>query len=134
MSAVLYRKLGLALVPADVDARHQFSKVTEGQCVFLEIKRHRNMVQHRRYFAELNDLVEATGAWPSADALWFQIALELKRGHPMVDRQGRTHWVPQSRACSAMAGDDFDQLTRETDALIRSWGYDIAAMRQARAA
>ena len=134
MSAVLYRKVGLTLIPADSDAREQFAKVKDGQPVHVEIKRHRNMVAHRRYFAELRDLVQATGAWPSEDALWFQIALELKRGHPYLDRYGNTHWVPQSRACAAMAGDDFDALTHETDALIREWGYDMNAMRTARAA
>ena len=134
MTAVPYRKNGLTLVPADADAREQFAKIGEGQLAFVEIKRHRNMVQHRRFFAELRNLVQATGAWPSVDALWFQIALELKRGHPMIDRQGGMHWIPQSRACSAMAGDDFDLLTRETDELIRSWGYDLAMMRHARAA
>ena len=134
MTAVPYRKMGLTLVPADSDARAQFAKIADGQTAFVEIKRHRNMIAHRRFFAELGDLVEATGEWPSIDALWFQIAKELKRGHPMVDRQGGVHWIPQSRACAAMAGDDFDALTRETDALIREWGYDMSAMRATRAA
>jgi hypothetical protein len=134
MSIVAYRKIGLTLVPADAGAREQFAKIKDGQTAFVEIKRHRNMVAHRRYFAELRDLVEATGEWDSMDALWFDIALDLKRGHPYVDRHGNAHWVPQSRACAAMAGDDFDALTRETTALVLKWGYDIAAMRQARAA
>lgn len=133
MTAVAYRKNGLTLVPAEAEAREQFAKVKDGQLVMVEIKRHRNMVAHRRYFAELRDLYQATGEWHSEDALWFDIAIALKRGNPYVDRQGNAHWVPQSRACSAMAGDDFDELTRETDALIRSWGYDIVAMRQGEA-
>ena len=134
MSAVLYRKVGLTLIPADSDAREQFAKIKDGQPVHVEIKRHRNMVAHRRYFAELDDLREATGAWPSKDALWFQIAKALKRGHAVVDREGNVHWWAQSRSCAAMAGDDFDALTRETNALIGEWGYDMSAMRTARAA
>lgn len=131
MSAVLYRKRGLTLVPADDEARKQFAKIKDGQPVHVEIKRHRNMVLHRKYFAQLKALVEATGEWASLDALWFQIAMELGRGHPMVDRQGNTHWLPQSRACAAMAGDDFDALFRETDALLISWGYDPADIQEA---
>jgi hypothetical protein len=131
MSAVLYRKRGLALVPADPEAREQFAKIKDGQPVHVEIKRHRNMAMHRRYFAQLKALVEATGEWASLDALWFDIAKELKRGHPMVDRQGNTHWLPQSRACAAMAGDDFEALFRETDALLISWGYDPADIQEA---
>jgi hypothetical protein len=134
MTAVAYRKIGLTLVPAEPDAREQFAKIKDGQLVTLEIKRHRNMAAHRAYFGDLDNLREATGDWPSKDALWFDISRELRRGHAMVDRDGGTHWWPQSRQCAAMAGDDFDALTIETDALIRTWGYDMAAMRQARAA
>lgn len=124
MSAVLYRKRGLTLVPIDDEAREQFAKIKDGQPVHVEIKRHRNMAMHRRYFQMLGHLVQATGEWPSLDALWFQIAQALKRGHPMIDRNGNTHWLPQSRACAAMAGDDFEALFRETDALLREWGYN----------
>lgn len=131
MTAVLYRKSGLALVPADSEARQQFAKIRDGQPVHVEIKRHRNMSLHRRYFAQLRNLVEASGEWNSVDHLWFQIAQELGRGHAMVDRAGCVHWIPQSRACAAMAGDDFEALFRETDALLLKWGYDPANLKDA---
>jgi hypothetical protein len=89
------------------------------------------MSLHRRYFAQLNALVEATGEWSSLDHLWLQIAIALGRVHPMIDRQGNTHLIPQSRACAAMAGDDFEALFRETDALLLKWGYDPADLREA---
>ncbi len=131
MTAVLYRKRGLTLVPADDEARQDFAKIRDGQPVHVEIKRHRNMALHRRYFAQLRALQQASGEWASVDALWFQIAKELGRGHPMVDRQGNVHWIPQSRSCAAMAGDDFEALFRETDALLIAWGYDPNDIREA---
>jgi len=131
MSAVLYRKKGLTLIPADAEARAQFAKIRDGQPVHVEIKRHRNMALHRRYFAQLNNLVEASGEWASLDALWFQIAVALGRVTVLVDRDGRTHLQPKSRSCAAMAGDDFEALFTETDQLLRSWGYDPEDLREA---
>jgi hypothetical protein len=73
-------KRGLALVPGDRAARELHAKIKEGAWVFIEVWLPRNMAQHRKYFAVLNNVVEATGEWTSTEDLRFEIFKALKRG------------------------------------------------------
>ncbi len=72
-----FRKQGLFLAPSSRDARDIMSKLREGDRVFMQVWKPRNMAQHRKYFAVLNNVVEATGKWTSTEHLRKDILIAL---------------------------------------------------------
>ena len=52
-----FRKQGLSLAPSSRDARDIMAKLAEGERVFMQVWKPRNMAQHRKYFAILNNVV-----------------------------------------------------------------------------
>lgn len=116
-----FTRQGLTLVPRDSFARKIIGSVKDGAGVFVEVWEPRNMRQHRAYFAMLNNVVEASGQWPSREALEFDIALALKAGDFIEARDGSRHFKPWSRAVASMKKDDFERLHRDTVALLTEW-------------
>ncbi len=116
-----FRRQGLGLFPIGRIARELFAAIKDGSTVFVEVWSPRNMGQHRAYFAMLNNVVEASGKWPSRAALEFDLALALKAGDIHTDRWGRTHFVPASRAVASMKRADFEQLHSDTERLLTEW-------------
>ena len=111
-----WRRDGDMLRPNSPRARSMLDTLEDGQRVPVQFLHDRNMPQLRAYMAMLNRVVAATDRWKSTDDLSFEISLELKSGHPYVDAEGRAHWVPDSRAVSAMPQETFDHLFRDTEA------------------
>lgn len=116
-----FAKEGFSLIPKDFEARSILGRLKEGSRVFVEVWSPRNMNQHRSYFAMLNNVVQASGQWPSRAALEFDIALALKAGDIHVDRWGNSHFKPWSRAVASMKREDFEQLHSDTVALLTDW-------------
>jgi hypothetical protein len=116
-----FQRMGLALFPNGREGRELFAKIKDGGIVFVEVWMPRNMAQHRAYFGMLNNVVEASGQWPSREALEFDIALELKAGDIHIDRQGGQHFRPWSRRVASMKKDDFERLHRDTEDLLTKW-------------
>lgn len=112
---------GFSLIPKDFNARSIIGKLGDGERVFVEVWKPRNMAQHRAYFAMLNNVVEASGQWPSREALEFDIALALKRGTFVEAKDGTRHFRPDSRAVASMSKDDFERLHHDTLALLTDW-------------
>lgn len=110
-----WRRDGLVLRPSSPRARNVLDALEPGVRVLIQVHGDRNLKQMQAYFAMLNRVVAATGRWPNADALSFQISMDLKSGHPVVDRDGCLHWQADSRAVGAMAQDTFDELFRQTE-------------------
>lgn len=117
----LYRRTGLTLVPANGAARVEFAKLIDGAVGVFERRNPRSMAQHRAYFAMLNNVAQASGQWPSREALEFDLAVALKAGDIHTDRWGNAHFRPWSRAVSAMSKEDFELLHRNTVALLTEW-------------
>ncbi len=108
-------KRNLGFYPVDRQAREMLAGVVEGSAVFLQIWRPRNMAQHRKYFAILNNVVEATGEWPSTEALRYDIFRALKRGQDRVSPvDGTVYFVPDSMAVASMPRADFERLYDDT--------------------
>lgn len=125
-----FRRNGLTLVPVDRAARETFAAIKDGGEAFFEVWKPRNMAQHRAYFAMLNNVVEASGLWSSREALEYEIALELRRGHFVELRNGKRRFEPDSRAVASMSKDDFERLHRDTVALLTTWlGCDPEMLR-----
>lgn len=115
----LFRRFGLSLVPVGREARELFAAIKEGATVFIEIWLPRNMAQHRKYFAVLNNVVEATGRWTSTEHLRRDILLALHRYDEHVNQfTGEVSKVPHSMAVASMSKADFEQLYDETIRLL----------------
>jgi hypothetical protein len=126
-----FAKDGFSLVPKDFDARSILGRLKDGDRLFVEVWKPRNMAQHKAYFAMLDNVVQASGRWPSRDALEFEIALELKAGDIHVDRWGNSHFRPWCRAVASMPKADFERLHNDTVALLTEWlGCDPEMLRE----
>lgn len=117
-----FKRQGLAFLPADRVTREALADIADGGAMFAQRRNPRSMVQHRAYFAMLSNVVQATGKWPSVESLSYDLSVALKRGSIETSpRSGKARWIPDSRAVSAMAKDDFERLHRDTEALLCDW-------------
>lgn len=127
----IFAKEGFSLIPRSYEARSILGRLKEGDRVFVEVRKPRNMAQHRAYFAMLNNVVEASGRWPSREALEFDLALALRRGTFIRARDGSSHFRPDSRAVASMSKEDFERLHNDTVALLTDWlGCDPEMLRE----
>lgn len=117
----IFAKEGFSFIPRDFEARSILGRLKEGDRVFIEVRKPRNMAQHRAYFAMLNNVVQASGQWPSREALEFDLALALRRGTFVAAYNGTTHFRPDSRAVASMKKEDFERLHNDTVALLTDW-------------
>lgn len=110
-----FRRNGLVLVPAGKDAREMVAGMPKGASVFMEVWNARNMAQHRKYFAVLNNVVEATGRWTSTEHLRRDILISLNRYDEVVNQfTGEVSKVAHSMAVASMAKEEFERLYDET--------------------
>lgn len=116
-----FAKDGFTLIPKDFEARSILGRLKDGDRLFVEVWKPRNMAQHRAYFAMLNNVVEASGNWPSREALEFDLALALRRGTFIRAQDGSSHFRPDSRAVASMPKDDFERLHSDTIAILSEW-------------
>lgn len=115
----LFRKIGLALVPVSRDARELLAAIKDGATVFIEVWQPRNAAQHRKYFALLNNVVEATGNWTSTEHLRRDILIGLNRYDEEVNRlTGEVRQVPHSMSYASMPKADFERLYDDTMKLL----------------
>src|SRR3546814_6424336 len=113
-----FTKRGLTFVPADAYARELLAKVPDGKGVFLNLWLPRNMVQHRKYFAILRNVVEATGRWTSTEHLRRDILLTLGRYDEHVNEfTGEVEKVVHSMAVASMPRDEFERSEEQTSEL-----------------
>jgi hypothetical protein len=126
-----FAKDGFSLIPKDMTARGIIGRLKEGERLFVEVWKPRNMNQHRAYFAMLNNVVEASGMWKSREALEYELALTLKRGTIIELRNGNRRFEPDSRKVASMSKTDFERLHHDTVALLTEWlGCDPEMLRE----
>lgn len=115
----LFRRAGFVLVPVGRDGRKLVSGIKDGATSFVELWLPRNMKQHAKFFAVLNNVVEATGRWTSTEHLRRDILLALHRYDEHVNQfTGEVSKVPHSMAVASMPKDEFEKLYDETMALL----------------
>lgn len=115
----LFRRQSFGLVPVSADARKLIADIDEGKTVFVEVWHPRNWAQHRKFFAVLNNVVEATGRWTSTEHLRRDILIALGRFDEHVDQfTGEVHKVPHSMNAASMARADFETLYSDTIRLL----------------
>lgn len=107
----LFRRRGLALIPASRDARDAVGAMAEGDTRLFEQLNPRNMKQHRKFFALLGNVVEASGEWASVENLRRDLLLNTGRFDEVVDRfTGQVHKIPHSMAVASMTKAEFERL------------------------
>lgn len=118
----LFRRMAFALLPANREARELIAAIKEGAAVFIEIWSARNMRQHAKYFAILNNVVEASGKWTSTEDLRFELFKALKRGTIRVSMiDGSVDFIPDSMAVASMPKAEFERLYDDTMRLLTEW-------------
>lgn len=78
--------------------------------VEVTIKKRRSLPQLRLYWAMLNNVVEATGAWPDAEHLHDALKLDLGYITPVKTLDGKLVMIPDSAAMSAMDSVQFKKF------------------------
>lgn len=86
----------------------------------------RSLPQHRTYWKALTRAVEATGRWPSREALHTALKVKLGRVEPVMDLHGKVIGMrPDSTAFDAMRHEEFRVYFDEAmAALSDALGYD----------
>jgi hypothetical protein len=114
-----YTKRGFTLVPSDREAREFHAKLKDAAAVFIQLWLPRNMAQHRKYFAVLNNVVDATGKWTSTEHLRRDILIALNRFDEHVNQfTGEVTKVAHSMAVASMPKAEFEKLYEETMELL----------------
>lgn len=67
MTTVLLARCGTMLGAADDEAAAVIHRIGEGEVVACEVRRPRNLAMHRKFFALVRVVVDATGLWPNED-------------------------------------------------------------------
>lgn len=115
----IFRRASFALTPANREARELLASIKEGGTALVEVWQPRNLKQHRKYFAILNNIVEATGRWTSTEHLRRDILISLHRYDEHVNEfTGEIVKVPHSMAVASMPREDFERLYAETITLL----------------
>lgn len=110
-----FRRKGFILVPASREAREFVQRMKDGGEAFFQPWLPRNMAQHRKYFAVLNNVVQATGEWTSTEDLRFEIFKALRRGTERESKvDGSIDFVPDSMKVASMPKAEFERLYEDT--------------------
>jgi hypothetical protein len=109
MTATAWMKeFGGKLVPADEASRAILSKIKTGDVVQVEVKRPRNIMHHRKFWALANVVYSNQEHYPSVDAL--VAALKAAVGHCdlVPGKGGNLVAVPKSIAFHKMNQSEFE--------------------------
>jgi len=101
MTAVLMRKRLATLEPVDDDGRRLLAKMAPGRVVSVEIRRPRNVLFHRKFFAMLNLILQNQEYYKSIDDLLD--VCKLRVGHVKVVQTKRgEERIPKSISFAEM--------------------------------
>jgi len=101
MTAVLMRKRLAMLEPIDDDGRRLLKRMAPGRVVSVEIKRPRNVLFHRKFFAMLNLILQNQEYYKSVDDLLD--VCKLRIGHVKVVQTKRgEERIPKSISFAEM--------------------------------
>lgn len=96
--------------------------------VEITIRKRRSHAQLKRYWVMLHQVVEATGAWPSAEHAHESIKLALGMVTPIKLLNGGIAYIPDSVAMSKMDAVEFSRFFEAAAALIAErFGFDPLA-------
>lgn len=117
-------KTGIA--PATAFDAEELARFPAGTEFDLVPRTQRSLPHHRLYWQALTLAVEATGLWPSREALHRALKVRLGRVEPILDMSGRVvGMIPDSTSFEAMRQDEFRiYFDAAMKALADATGYD----------
>lgn len=105
MALMIFYKKGSALFTDDEKGERLLSKMGDGELVEVDIKRTRNLIQHRKFWKLCQYIGEATGRTSEEVAG----LLKLMAGHcDVVEVNGNVYKIARSIAFAAMDDTEFD--------------------------
>lgn len=104
---LILRRTERGLEPRSRLARDLLDKYAVHSDVEVSIRKRRSLPQLRMYWAMLNNVVEATGAWPDAEHLHDALKLDLGYVTPIKGMDGKLAMIPDSAAMSKMDSAQF---------------------------
>ena len=126
----LMRKSQGRIVPASAYDAEALERYPEGTDFELRSMTRRSLPQLRLYWSALNNAVEATGRWPTPEALHTALKVRLGRVEPIMDLQGKVIGMrPDSTAFDKMRQDEFKiYFDQAMAALAEACGFDPLGM------
>lgn len=126
----IVRKERGRLVPVSSWDAAGLDEYPDGTEFDLRARTKRSRPQHRLYWSVLAQAVEATGRWPTAEALHTALKVRLGRFEPIFDMSGNVVGMkPDSTAFAAMPHREFTAYAEQAyAALSEALGYDCLAM------
>ena len=125
---LVMRRTERGLEPRSRLAADFLSQYAIGSDVEITIRKRRSHPQHRRYWVMLNQVIEATGAYPDAERLHEALKLDLGYVTPMKLFNGTLVYVPNSTAMSQMDAAQFSRFFERAAArLAELCGFDPLA-------
>ena len=132
---LVLRRTERGLEPRSRLARDILEQYALHSDVEITIKKRRSSRQLARYWVMLTEVVEATGAWPSAEKLHEALKLDLGFVTPMRLLDGRMVYIPDSAAMSKMDAAEFRRFFDAAAArLAEVCGFDPLAETEKEAA
>lgn len=107
------------IAPADPEAEEWMKGIAVGEMFFVEPKRPRNPIQHKKMFALINFVMDATDRFPTSKRMLTWLKLQTGHYEEHVEADGRLVYEPLSISWASMPQDDFDVFYREALEVIR---------------
>lgn len=104
---LVLRRTERGLEPRSRSARDFLDQYAVHSDVEVIVKKRRSLPQLRLYWAMLNNVIEATGAWPTAEHLHDALKMDLGYVTPIKTMDGKMVLIPDSAAMSKMDSAQF---------------------------
>lgn len=96
------------LFPCGKDSQEALDRVAEGREIVLELKRARNVRQHRLFFALLGVLVDNGDVFDSREAALTAVKIAIGQVDTYIEADTlQTFYIPRSIAFESCSQDDF---------------------------
>ena len=125
---LVLRRTDRGLEPRSRQAVDLLAQYAVHSDVEVSIKKRRSLPQLRLYWAMLQNVVAATGAWPTAEHLHDALKLDLGYVTPVKSMDGKLVMVPDSAAMAKMDSAQFRAFFDAAAArLAEAYGFDPLA-------
>lgn len=104
---LILRRTERGLEPRSQLARDALAQYALHSDVEITVRKRRSLPQLRLYWAMLQNVVEATGAWPTAEHLHDALKLDLGYTTPVKGMDGKLMMIPDSAAMARMDSAQF---------------------------
>lgn len=132
---IVLRRTERGLEPRSRLARDILDQYAEHSDVEVTIKKRRSLPQLRLYWTMLQKVVEATGAYPTAEHLHDAVKMQLGYTSPMRLLDGGVAWIPDSVAMAKMDAVQFKGFfDSAAELLAKTYGFDPLAETEQEAA